>query len=927
MSLKELIFKPRWQHKNPAVRASAVASESDPRLIEALESIAGNDEDAAVRLAAVRRLEDPMVLLSLVQSEPDDSVREHLMRTLRQFMSGHARCDVADRLAIFQALADPELSEWLVGKARDTELRRAALEKIERDSLLGDVAIGDDDPGLRLQAAKRVQTESTLERVAREVRRRDKRVFRLVSDRLQARRLESGDQSVVREIAESLCTSVEKLVRSDDRAADKATQLKSIEQQWQALNRPPDDLSARFLSALRIVEASLANPDDDPDAAQRAEVSRFCAEARARLGDPEPSAIQNLITQGQSLLDRLEFEPAIKQLGQSLADLVAARDQLIADAEPTPELLSLCLKAERLGGKKITEPVLTGLRSSWHAQWSSMSSHRPADQMVKKRFDSALQNLANLLAERAERTARAAARLPEMLDALEAALDKGDLSASAAALSRCLDDLKSAAEVGPALRQRLNDLRSRVRELRDWQHWSNNEMRQRLVDRATELAGSGLHPDAVTERLKELNARWKELDKSEHLPGDAANRVPNPKLFRQFRAACDQAFEPARVFFEKRSQVREQHQEELEKLCQELEKADGDMATEDLERLVRKGRGGLRRLSEVAPQKRSSLARRLRSEADRIDALLDDHYAVVERRKQALIDEVTALIEEPDLDKAINTAKDAQRKWQAAGRTRRTRDQKLWKRYRAAADQVFARLDAQRDADKSARKEQLEQLDSLLAQARDAMELETTEARGRLRALRQQMSEVAFSSRRHQQDLSRLEETLDQREETEAREARLRSRRARRELAALCTQQEQRLLSAEPIQADQLQAALGHCDPPPPEGLEERVRAALEAQPPTPELLEQQARMAQALCIEMEFLAGTPSPDEWAEQRMAYQVKRLSERMGGAAASSAIDEAEEIECRWLACGPLPADQAEGLTRRFMKALQAFEGEA
>ena len=53
----------------------------------------------------------------------------------------------------------------------------------------------------------------------------------------------------------------------------------------------------------------------------------------------------------------------------------------------------------------------------------------------------------------------------------------------------------------------------RIREtlqpmLERWQRWSGNKVRGRLCDEAEALHGSGLHPDALATRVKELQAEW-----------------------------------------------------------------------------------------------------------------------------------------------------------------------------------------------------------------------------------------------------------------------------------------------------------------------------------------------------------------------------------------------------------------------------------
>src|SRR4051812_44066689 len=58
MKIGKLLFKPKWQDKDAAVRRIAVGEEHDPDLIAALPDLARSDPDAQVRLAVLKRLND-----------------------------------------------------------------------------------------------------------------------------------------------------------------------------------------------------------------------------------------------------------------------------------------------------------------------------------------------------------------------------------------------------------------------------------------------------------------------------------------------------------------------------------------------------------------------------------------------------------------------------------------------------------------------------------------------------------------------------------------------------------------------------------------------------------------------------------------------------------------------------------------------------
>jgi len=68
----------------------------------------------------------------------------------------------------------------------------------------------------------------------------------------------------------------------------------------------------------------------------------------------------------------------------------------------------------------------------------------------------------------------------------------------------------------------------------------------------------------------------------------------------------------------------------------------------------------------------------------------------------------------------------------------------------------------------------------------------------------------------------------------------------------------------------------------------------------------------------MEILAGIDSHPEYASARMAYQVNRLSDAMGGGKEHSR-DQWEEPVHAWSLAGPPPTEMADALEARFQRA--------
>ncbi|MDX1576817.1 MAG: DUF349 domain-containing protein, partial [Kiloniellales bacterium] len=498
-----------------------------------------------------------------------------------------------------------------------------------------------------------------------------------------------------------------------------------------------EDLKRRFNGACRVIELAATQPTD-ADSLTRAHAQGAVAaflDAVAPLADSRSQddigRVQNQLEQGRTLLanhgDALE-EDLHQALTKALDALEATRDRLL-DLNPAHASLDrLCRRVDGMTPAKVPPGQLAELERDWDRAWSALTHPNASDQSARTRFRAAVARLRSDRDAQAERRRVALERIDERLATLDAALEAGDLAASAAAQQTLLEDLDAIGHHPKTrdadFRARLTQDRRRLQELRDWQHWSNNEIRARLCEQAEAIPGSGLHPDAVAAKVKELQQRWKDLDASEKLPGDTRHRRPNQKLWRRFQSACNEAFEAARPFFEKRAEIREGQLEALEAVIAELDAAaaDADRDVRDLERLLGRARGSLRKLGEIPPRQRKRMARRLRSRADALEQRLEPHYEVVERRKQRLIETVQALVETDDLDQAIQGAIEAQGQWKTAGVTRRDRENRLWKTFRKACDAVFARRDEARASERAELREQAEALDALLAETRALLE-------------------------------------------------------------------------------------------------------------------------------------------------------------------------------------------------------------
>ncbi|HET6545315.1 MAG TPA: hypothetical protein VFG55_01060 [Rhodanobacteraceae bacterium] len=255
MKLNQYLFKPRWQSGDAQVRRAAVETDPAPELRDALPQLARADPDPGVRLAAIRRLADPGLAQKLANDDPDRGVRSAAQSLWLDLLAGiHPGAPPLDeRLRLLRGQDSPELIDHVARHASESELRGAALARVERISLLAERALGDPDPALRIAALERIDDEGLLTRIAERARKSDKQINQRARARLDALRIARQDDTTVNARARELCARLEQLVRAPRIGDDES----GIARQWQAIaGLVPQDLAVRYAAACALLAAS-----------------------------------------------------------------------------------------------------------------------------------------------------------------------------------------------------------------------------------------------------------------------------------------------------------------------------------------------------------------------------------------------------------------------------------------------------------------------------------------------------------------------------------------------------------------------------------------------------------------------------------------------------------------------------------------------
>jgi len=884
------------------VRAKAVASSDDPALVEQLASFAQDDEAAEVRLAALRRLNSPARWLAAREKDKDAPIQEAADQVL--FKASLKVGDNAAERAGQQWLAhfaSESQRRQVARKAADPAMRRMALQGISAQGFLGDCFASEKDKTLAAELLARIDQPSTLERLAESLRKSSKAKAQAAAARLADLNAEAGGSDPDHAEAERLVVEIEKLSREGGRNG-LSEGLAALLKRWESVRSPDPALERRFLGARGIVESALARPAS-PEAASEADTDQ--PQANSDTQD-EPSLNPDLAEAAQAI------QAAIRQKkGQPLRELLGNWDRAW-NALGQPGEAETALKERMLPLVKEIQHQL-----EFQQQAGQTSDKAKTGKRSKGKSDA---------------NAPSAEDITALLDELSATLEASELVKAAKQLARAQQALKSARGKGSAA-ARLNRLEGRFREIKDYQHWSNNQHREELIERVQALAGSGQHPDAISAALQEARKEWQRLESLEKLPGDKRRFASPSGQWRRFQKACQSAFDDAKPFFEKRSQVQNEHLDVLNTFIDQSKALAEDEAskTPALLEAQRTARQAIRRLDELPPGERGAAAGKLRDLMNALSSAIEQRFEAVAVKKRALVREAESLSDEADLKTAIDKAKGLQQKWKASGSGKRAEDQKLWKAFRKPIDQLFDQLGEKRQAEKEANQAQVQALEALCEQAEalgklSAEELES--APGRMQALLDEWSDSPVKPpARLVKRLDTARDVLKQRLAEKDDQARARFR-ARLDELCLAIQQ----FADSPEQAAQQASALleepESANTPLLAQARERLQAVLGAQGQGQSAMdeaEQRQADARQLVVEMEFVSGQESPAEDNQIRMEYQVARLAERMSGGGRLPEIDEELlGLQQRWVNCLPLPPAEFAALDPRQQAARAVLE---
>ena len=946
------LFKPKWQSAKPQVRIQAVsqlnAADSDDFHI--IELLAKNDVEADVRLAAVTKITQQDKLLSIVQQERNPEARIKMIEHLMQQLSNDAELD--ERIESLIKGLDGQALTTIIENTKSAALGLLALESITDQDVLKGYAISLPLAALRVKAAEKINDEALLEDIEKLSKGKDKTVFRIARNKLTEIREELKKEENLEQQIDTICRNMEQLARTNDDPMYQ-TKVDHWHKQWTRIEMHAGmDDAQRFNRAYELCRQVVVEAQQEEDALkEHAQQQRESLQERMAACEQLEGTLQQLKDANEIKAEDVPALSALLKTQQTRWEEAAQISSPQADerkrfnrtysvlekALTSVQLLNERREALEKSARAIMDVddasahQLVGLKKSLDQAMKGLEW--PEDLALPAVLD--LVNKARIAHEAMRKKAQqkeseAIGKLKDLLKELDGAINDGNLKPA----NKFLGDAQKWVKHIPIksankFQKELRDYTARVNELRDWQGFAITPKKEQLVTDMEALVDADMDPQELANRIKRLQSEWKSLGHSKD----------SQALWERFSQASEKAYEPCKAYFENLSGVRQQNLESRKAIVAQL----GDYLTNfnfsnadwgAVNQVYETAKQEWRRYTPVERKEGKLVQDQFNQLLDALRGKLNDEFERNKAKREALIEKAESLLEEPDLNKAIEEAKGLQRQWKDTGLVARKDENKLWKRFRGACDGIFERRDSERKAANEERTKNLEEANhiiELIEHLSDSESHSIADSQKEFRDLQQRFSDVGSMPKEHYEDAhKRYKAVCDQYAEG-IQVAKASARRAgvarvwqvMAELDAFedkCISESQMDLLGDELGQDVQEDAAVKVGLP--VRYEQLKQIASGGEKPSSDQLQNNTEQLRALCIQLEIAAGVDSPSEDQSTRMELQVSRLSNGFGQGEQGKAVSEQVlKLQRQWCEVGPAVSAERAKYTQRFVSVLK------
>lgn len=627
-----------------------------------LARIAVEEADADIRLAAVERMANQELLLSVVCNN----------------------CGKAPALAAIDKIADEALLRQAAEKAASRSARALAQQKVdaiehernrpillekELTRLLAEARqlVASTDPDAALAASQELRLrwrESApddeprtpeIEQCCEQIRARhqEETLRRQALAEAQGRH----DRAIERlgQIIDEINTLAQGATGDED------GRLLLLQQEWQALM--DNELPPLFTTLGTTL------PDDLPPRYDEANTAFANSRTLVAHESVEEANLLQALAAIPTLLEAEDLEKVLDSLSEAQRAFYGWQPQLVSRQQVTERLESL------------REQHRAAVARQEEARLVVLQENLAKRQELLQEMDSLLTADDLKLADKRMKELKALWRQPVDLPA-----DAPDLQPRFADISRLF------AQKLVALRQQ-----------ETWQQWQNKNLKSQLITEA-ETLDEDTDLRQVFKRIKELQAKWREI-------GPAPVKEENI-LWRQFHQATDRNFQRCRAFFQAMETEAEENYQEKCRLRDQAIAHQDSTAWQKSADFIRDLQAQWKKVGRAPQEKEQEVFAAFRAACDHFFERRKAHHQALDQerlghlaQKEELCVQAEALAEQPDLAHTPKF-KELQQRWKTIGAVPKGQEEAIWRRFREACDRHYSWLETLRP-DNLAQKEAL----------------------------------------------------------------------------------------------------------------------------------------------------------------------------------------------------------------------------
>lgn len=449
------------------------------------------------------------------------------------------------------------------------------------------------------------------------------------------------------------------------------------------------------------------------------------ADAAEKVNDVVEAAGDKLETLAGKVDDAVEtVKDKLDELGDKTEETVgnaADKAEELAD-KSLAELSDMFVKLKDSADSMLRSKEAEAIKSAFYKLLTKLKGENPemSDDSRNNPFEAVEQNFKALYAdykkERAEynrqqeeqREANLAKKQAIIEDLKTLVEGQDDMSSQFPAFREIQNRWR---EAGPVPAQAFRDINDRYqfyvekfydmvkisRDLRDLDFKKNLEVKEALCEAAEKLAENENIVEAFHE-LQKLHEQWKKY-------GPVA-KEKREEIWDRFKAATAVINKRYQAHFEELKGQQVENLEKKRRLCERVEEiaareVKGSAEWNAFSKEIEEIQAEWRKIGFATKKENQKIYDRFRAACDAFFGRKREYYSGIKgamnenlEKKEALIEQAEALKDSTEWKKTTDQYISLQKQWKEIGPVPRKKSEQLWKRFRAACDEFFARRDA-----------------------------------------------------------------------------------------------------------------------------------------------------------------------------------------------------------------------------------------